>query len=404
MSETAARAGRATDFNQDPYSHEVLLDPYPYFEKLREAGPVVWLDRWKIWAFPRYKEVFEALNDWKTFSSARGVGHDDFTKDKPWRPPSLILEADPPLHTRTRGVLTRILSPVAMRKLRETFQREADILVDSLVARETFDGVVDLSEVYPIKVFPDSMGLSEEGRENLLPYGSMVFNGFGPRNDLFAAAMNGGDPIRSWVMKKCSREELAPGGFGSQIYDAVGTGELNEQEAGMLCRTFLSAGVDTTVGSIGLMMLTFARSPEQYQLLRQKPELARNAFEELLRYEAPFNQYFRTTTRPVTVAGTDIAEGTKVLLIVGSANRDPRHWQNPDAFDITRKAAGHFAFSAGIHGCVGQMLARLEGECVLNSFVRAAESLELVGDPVPRLNNTMRLFNSIPLKVRPAAQ
>jgi cytochrome P450 len=386
--------------NQDPYSHEVLLDPHSYWKQLREEGPVVWLDRWKIWALPRYKEVFESLNDWKTFTSARGVGHDDFTKEKPWRPPSLILEADPPLHTRTRGVLTRILSPVAMRRLRETYQREADALVGRLVERGTFDVVTDLSEVYPIKVFPDSMGLSDEGREHLLPYGSMVFNGFGPRNDLFTAAMNGGEPVRSWIMKKCSRSELSPGGFGSQIYDAVGAGELNEEEAGMLCRTFLSAGVDTTVGALGLMMLTIARFPDQYKLLRQRPELARNAFEEVLRFEAPFHQYFRTTTRPITIDGTNLGEGTKVLLIVGSANRDPRHWENPDAFDVTRKAAGHFAFSAGIHGCVGQMLARLEGECVLNSLIRAAESIDLDGDPVPRLNNTMRLYNSIPVKVR----
>jgi cytochrome P450 len=288
-----------------------------------------------------------------------------------------------------------------MRRLRETYQREADALVNALVGRGTFDAVTDLSEVYPLKVFPDSMGLSEEGRENLLPYGSMVFNGFGPRNDLFAAAMGGGEAVRSWIMKKCSRSEIAPGGFGSQIYDAVGAGELSEDEAGMLCRTFLSAGVDTTVGALGLMMLTFARFPDQYQLLRQRPELSRNAFEELLRFEAPFHQYFRTTTRPIEIGGIELDEGTKVLLMVGSANRDPRHWDNPDMFDITRKASGHFAFSAGIHGCVGQMLARLEGECVLNSFIRAAESIELDGDPVPRLNNTMRLFNSIPLKARP---
>ncbi|MGH6707878.1 MAG: cytochrome P450 [Bradyrhizobium sp.] len=402
MTGSAARSPTAADINQDPYSREVLLDPYPYYEQLREAGAVVWLDRWKIWAFPRYREITDALNDWKTFTSARGVGHDDFTKQEPWRPPSLILEADPPMHTRTRGVLTRIMSPVAMRRLRETFQREADILVDRLVERGTFDGVTDLAEVYPIKVFPDSMGLAEDGRENLLPYGSMVFNGFGPRNDLFVAAMEGGEPVRSWVMKKCSRSELEPGGFGSQIYDAADAGDLTEQEAGMLCRTFLSAGVDTTVGAIGLMMLTFARFPDQYKLLRENPALARGAFEEVLRFEAPFNQYFRTTTRPITVAGTELDEGTKVLLIVGSGNRDPRHWENPDAFDITRKAIGHLAFSAGIHGCVGQMLARLEGECVLNSFVRKAASIELVGEPIPRFNNTMRLFNSIPLSVRPS--
>jgi cytochrome P450 len=403
MTTNAAPHSKIADINPDPYAHEVLVDPHPYYAQLREAGAVVWLSSWKIWAMPRYREVHDSLNDWKTFTSARGVGHDDFTKQKPWRPPSLILEADPPLHTRTRGVLTRILSPVAMRRLRETFQHEANILVDGLVERGTFDAVTDLAEVYPLKVFPDSMGLSESGRENLLPYGSMVFNGFGPRNDLFHAAIDGGERVRSWIMSKCSRQELAPGGFGSQIFDAVGTGELSEDEAGMLCRTFLSAGVDTTVGAIALAMLCFSRFPDQWQVLRQRPDLVRGAFEEVLRYEAPFFQYFRATTRPVTVAGTDIEEGQKVLLIVGSANRDPRQWDDPDRFDITRKATGHMAFSAGIHGCVGQMLARLEGECILNAFLQRIDTIEPAGEPVPRLNNTMRLFNSIPIRVGRAA-
>jgi cytochrome P450 len=399
----ATHEGNVTDFNPDPYTREILADPYPYYAQLREAGAVVWLSRWKIWALPRYREVYDALYDWKTFTSAHGVGHDDFTKEKPWRPPSIILEADPPLHTRTRGVLTRILSPLAVRRLRETFQREADILVDRLVEQGTFDAAADLAEVYPLKVFPDAMGLSESGRENLLPYGSMVFNGFGPRNDLFHAAIDGGDPVRSWIMSNCSREKLADGGFGAQIFAAIDTGELSESEAGMLCRTFLSAGVDTTVGSIGLAMLCFARFPDQWQLLRQRPDLVRNAFEEVLRYEAPFIQYFRTTTRPVTIAGTPIEQGQKVLMLVASANRDPRHWNDPDRLDITRKTAGHMAFSAGIHGCVGQMLARLEGECILNAFLQRAETIEPAGEPVPRFNNTMRLFNSIPLRVRGAA-
>ena len=402
MTSAAAQDGKA-DFNSDPYSREVLADPYPYYARLREAGAVVWLPRWNIWALPRYREVHDALNDWETFSSARGVGHDDFTKDKPWRPPSIILEADPPLHTRTRGVFTRILSPLAVRRLRETFQHEANILVDRLVEQGTFDAAADLAEVYPLKVFPDAMGLPEQGRENLLPNGSMVFNGFGPRNDLFHAAIDGGDHVRSWVTSYCSREKLADGGFGSQIFDLVGTGELSESEAGMLCRTFLSAGVDTTVGSIALAMLCFSRCPEQWQRLRERPDLVRNAFEEVLRYEAPFFQYFRTTTRRVTVAGTQIEEGQKVLMLVGSANRDPRHWDDPERFDITRKTMGHAAFSAGIHGCVGQMLARLEGECILKALLERAEKIEPAGEPIARFNNTMRLFNSIPVRVRRAA-
>src|SRR6201989_1671888 len=168
----------------DPFSHAFLDNPYPHHEAIREAGPAVWLERYGIWAMARHQEVRDALTDWQTYCSGAGVGLSDFRKEPPWRPPSIILEADPPLHTRTRAVLTRILSPGAIKVLRETFESEAEILVTRLVESREFDGVADLAEAYPLKVFPDAVGISNEGRENLLPYGSMVFNSFGPRNHL----------------------------------------------------------------------------------------------------------------------------------------------------------------------------------------------------------------------------
>ena len=111
----------------DPFSDEFLTDPYPFHERLREAGPVVWLERYGLWACARHAEVQAALTDWQTFSSAAGVGIDDFRRSKPWRPPSLILEADPPLHTRSRTVMNRALSAKPMALLRERF-KEARLL------------------------------------------------------------------------------------------------------------------------------------------------------------------------------------------------------------------------------------------------------------------------------------
>ena len=117
----------------DPFSHGFLRDPYPHHESLRETGPVVWLEQYGIWTMARHQEVRDALTDWQTYCSSAGVGLSDFRKEPPWRPPSIILEADPPLHTRTRAVLTRIMSPAAINSLRETFEREADLLVARLV-------------------------------------------------------------------------------------------------------------------------------------------------------------------------------------------------------------------------------------------------------------------------------
>ena len=386
----------------DPFSHAFLSDPYPHHQAMREAGPVVWLEHYGIWAMARHQEVRDALTDWQTYCSGAGVGLSDFRKEPPWRPPSIILEADPPLHTRTRAVLTRILSPAAINILRETFAREAEALVDRLVERREFDGVADLAEPYPLKVFPDAVGLSEQGRENLLPYGTMVFNSFGPRNDLFDKAMANAGPVRDWIMSKCSRAALAPDGLGMQIFDAVDSGELMEDEAGMLVRSFLSAGIDTTVYGLGNALYCFAGHPEQWTVLRENPNLIRGSFEEVLRFEAPVQIFFRTTTKAVDVGGVQIGDGEKVLLFLAAANRDPRRWDKPDTFDVRRRAAGHMTFGTGIHGCVGQAVARLESEAIFAALAKRVVSFEMTGKPVRRLNNTLRGFDSLPLRVKAA--
>ncbi|KAE9737303.1 cytochrome P450, partial [Escherichia coli] len=143
------------------------------------------------------------LNDPLTFCSSRGVGLSDFAKETPWRPPSLILEADPPAHTRTRAVLSKVLSPAVMKRLRDGFMAAAAAKVDELVARGSFDAIPDLAEAYPLSVFPDALGLQPEGREHLIPYASLVFNAFGPPNELRQQAIERSAPHQAYVTAQC---------------------------------------------------------------------------------------------------------------------------------------------------------------------------------------------------------
>lgn len=389
--------------NVDPFSIEFLSNPYPFHEQLREAGPVVWLERYGIFAMARYEQVNPALNDWQTFCSSRGVGLSDFAKEKPWRPPSLLLEADPPLHTRTRGVLAKVLSRPALMKLREGFERKADSLVDELISLREFDGVKQLAEAFPLRVFPDAVGLASEGRENLLPYGDMAFNAFGPRNELFEKSMANASRVIEWIMAQCRREALSKDGFGAQIYAEADAGAITQDEAPLIVRSLLTAGLDTTIYGIGNSLFCFASNPDQWRLLRDDPSLARAAFEEVIRYASPVQTFFRTTTKDVEVAGVKIGEGQKVLLFLAAANRDPRKWEEPDRFNIRRRAAGHVGFGSGIHMCVGQMVARLEAEVVLTALARKVESIELTGEPKWRLNNTLRGLDTLPIAIRPVA-
>ena len=363
----------------------------------------MWLSRYGVLACARYAEVHAMLNDWQTFSSARGVGIEDFAKEKPWRLRSLVLETDPPLHDRTRKVLTRVLSPTVMKALRERFAEEADRLVGELAARGEIDAVTDLAEAYPLTVFPDAIGMPRENRRFLLPYGNMVFNSFGPRNAFFEAAVREAEPVVEWVEAQSQRSALTSVGFGAQVHAAVETGELTEDEAPKVVRSLLTAGVDTTVSGIGAAVYCLARFPEQFRKLRENPGLTRHAFEEAVRFESPVQTFFRTTTRPVEIGGVAVGEGEKVLMFLGSANRDPRRWERPDEYDIKRPLSGHVGFGNGIHACVGQLLARLEGECVLSALARKVEAIEICGPARRRYNNTMRGLASLPVRLRPAA-
>lgn len=401
MPTTTAVADGVPTSALDPYSPEFLSNPYPLHERLRDAGAVVWLERYGVCAMARHKEVHAALNDWQTFCSSAGVGISDYRKEKPWRTPSIILEVDPPHHTRSRAVLSRILSRRVLDSLREEFVRQARMLVDRLVGQTSFDGMRDLAEPYPLKVFGDAIGLPPEARENLMLYGRLQLNAFGPRNLIYEEAMAHAEPIQDWVTSICSRQALAPGGLGAQIFGAADRGEVTEDEAKLLFRAFLSAGGDTTINGIGNALYHCARNPDQWEALSQDPSLARGAFEETIRIDPPIQTFFRTTTREIEVGGLRIGENTKVMLFLASANRDPRRWENPDRFDIHRSAAGHVGFGAGIHGCIGQLIARMEGEAILTALARNVKSIKLAGEPVRRLNNTVRGWSSLPLTVQP---
>ena len=382
----------------DPFADDFLREPEPYHEQMREAGPVIFLERYGIWAMARFAGVHAALRDHRVFCSSAGVGLSDFRKEKPWRPPSLLLEADPPAHTRARRVTARALSPRVLNGLRAGFETAAEEMVAGVAERGTFDGVTDLGEAYPLKVFPDAVGLSPEGRENLLIYGNMVFNVFGPRNRLFEESTAQAEPVRAWIAEHCKRSALTRDGMGSVIYAAADVGEITEDEAGLLIRSLLSAGVDTTVHTFAWALHALASDPAQWDALRKEPSLARAVFEETLRHASPVQTFFRTTTRDVEMGGMTIPAGQKVLLFLGAANRDPREWENPDRFDIRRHAVGHVGFGSGIHACVGAAVARLEAEILLPVLARRLATLKLAGPPRPHLNNTLKGLASLPLR------
>jgi len=387
----------------DPFGPKILEDPLPFHQELRELGPVVYLSKYDLYAMGRYDEVHQALVNWQDFQSGAGVGLSNFRYEEPWRPPSLLLETDPPKHDAPRTVLASILGPRTLRGLRETWFSDAEDLVDALLETSTgsveIDAMKQIAEAFPLRVFPDAVGIAREGREHLLPYGDHLFNAFGPVNELVERGNPRVGELSAWVNAQCAREVMTKDGFGAAIWAASDRGDITPEQAPLVVRSLLSAGVDTTVQGLGAVLYALASNPEQWVALRKDPSLIRIAFDEAIRVESPVQTFFRTATRDVSVGGFTVPDGKKILMFLGSANRDPRRWEQADRFDLTRDPSGHVGFGMGIHQCVGQHIARLEAEAVLTALVARVARIEIAGETRRHHNNTMRAWDVLPMRL-----
>jgi cytochrome P450 len=391
-----------TVWDIDPYAEQTLLRLEEYYAELRERGALVYIPRYAVLASGRYRETREIFSDWKRFVSSRGVGLTDFKHAEPWRPPSLILEVDPPYHDKTRRVLVRALSARALESLKATLARTAEKLIDELLEKGTFDAVPELAELYPTTVFPAAVGLQEIDTRRLVDYGAMTFNALGPDNALRRQSLAKAADVVPWITEQCRRQRLRSEGFGAVIYAAADSGEITEEEAGMLVRSLLSAGIDTTITGLGNAVWCLAQNPDSFQQLRADPSLARAAFEETLRLTSPVHTFCRTASRDTQLGEHAIPQDAKILCVLGAANLDPEHWTEPARFDLTRKNRDHLAFGVGTHACVGQAVSKIEAEAVLGAIARQVSSIELAASPIWRAGNAIHSLGSLPVTFRRA--
>lgn len=392
---------RAPALDIDQFDLDVLLNPYPFHEILREKAPVSYVEKYDTYVTGRYDEVKAVLNDWEHFTSTYGAGLADIRKPGNWRQPGPIVEADPPNHTGIRAALSKIISPKIIRGWQEDFTAYAAKQADRVVAMGEINAAHDIAEDFVMTVFPASLGLQSHP-ENMVIVGDFNFNALGPQNALFQASAAKLASIMDWFEAAQDRDLIAPDSFSAQVYEAEDAGLIPEGVARGLVRTMLRGGMDTTISGISSALLLLAQRPEVWAGLRESRARLKMVFEETIRLETPIQSYFRTTTKPVELGGILLDAETKVQIYVAAANRDPRKWENPDVYDLHRPMAGHLAFGAGIHVCIGQMIARMEAEAVLNALLDRVARIELTGEPVYRPLNTLRTLDDLPLRLIPA--
>ncbi len=406
-SEGVALDPRIPVLDLDPYADEVIDNPYPFQKALRDAGPVVWLKQYGVYATGHFETAQEAFSDETRFLCTAGVGLTDIRKPGSLRDKNPLMEVEPEIHRRVRSNMMKIMSPVALRGMRERFDARADAIVDTVLQRGGFDAVHDLVEPYILDVFPPTVGITIDP-ETVLLFGDLNFNANGPFNDLYRGALARVEKHLPAFEDSFRRENMIPGGMGAQMYEYEDKGLFDEGTAFAFVRVLFRGGFDTTIAGLGSALLQLSQQPDTWAWLRANPDRALLAFDEALRHISPFRVSHRVTIpEGCELAGVRLEGDQKMAIFMAAANRDPRKWENPEAFDIHREGLNdHLAFGHGAHKCIGLLLARYEAEALLKAMLRRIERLELAADGAAanyKRINTLRTLAALPVTAEEAA-
>ena len=365
---------RDVDLYYDPYDFEIDNDPHPIWKRMRLEAPLYYNERYDFFALSRFDDVEPGLVDWETYRSGRGSILELIRADFEV-PSGLVLFEDPPVHDLHRGLLSRVFTPKRMGAIEPQVREFCARSLDPLVGTGGFDFVRDLGAPMPMRVIGMLLGIPEEDQQSIkerLDAGLRLTEGEAPgvSGDAVAAA---GELFADYVDWRTDHpsDDLMTDLLNAEFEDETGAQRrLTRAEVLTYVNLIAGAGNETTTRLIGWTGKLLGDHPEQRRELAADRSLVPQAIEEILRYEAPSPVQARYVARDVEHHGHQVAEGSVMLLLNGSANRDDRRFPDGDRFDIHREIGHHLSFGYGLHFCLGAALARLEGRVALDEVLR----------------------------------
>ncbi|MCZ4296447.1 cytochrome P450 [Henriciella marina] len=391
MSETLSKV---PVYEPDLFSREALKDPFPHYRQIRDLGPLVYLSSARMYALSRFDDVKVALRSADRLVSSKGNSLNDVANGmaKDSTRPGVII-SDGEMHQHLRAPLVRQMAPGAIKENRARFKEMISEQVASLKGGQTFDGVDALAKHLPLAAVSHLLGLPEEGRQNMLRWAAATFNIMGQNVEHFQEDMM--TALEGFqYLEDIDRKSLVPGSWAATLFELMDEGKLTEPEARGLMGDFMIPSLDTTIFAKGNLLYNLGKNPDQWQMIKSDPSLIPSAVLESVRHSAVVRWFSRYAETDYTEGDVHLPKGERVAIMYGSANRDERHYPDPDSFKADRNPRDQLGWGHGPHVCAGMHLARLEMEVLLEALVEQVETIE-VFDATTGANQGLFGFESV---------
>jgi cytochrome P450 len=394
-----------SDLSWDPYDVDLDTDPHPTWKRMRDEQPVYWNDRFGFFALARHADVEAAHRMPRELSSAYGTVLERMSSPgQRGDDVKRLIVMDPPEHDRLRALVSRAFTIRRVAELEPEVRRICTDLLDARAGRDGFDYLTDFGSIVPSEVISALLGVPEADRAAARDLVDRVFHiepGVGMINDTSigaAIALHAYLADQLAERRRSPRDDMMTALVEATIDEDGETRRLTDDEAIWFAHLLVAAGTETTARLLGWAVVLLDQHPEQRDMLADDPGAIPRAIEEVLRYEAPSPVQGRTATRDLEFHGTTIPEGSKVLLLTGSAGRDGRAHPDPDRFDIRRSSTAHVSFGHGVHYCIGAALARLEARVALEETFKRFPSWHVDYDRAERIHtSTVRGWSRVPI-------
>ncbi|WP_428374257.1 cytochrome P450 [Lichenicoccus sp.] len=383
-------------YPEDVFSSEALKRPFGHYRRIRDLGPVVRLKGVEAVALSRFDDVRTALQTPEIFISGEGNGFNDV-----WNMPKgpELIRMDGQEHRRLRRHLTQPMTPAALAQHRDMLKTMITNQVRKLADGNTFEAIEGIAKHLPLAAISYLVGLPEAGRQNMLRWATAIFNMVGPASPALNEDLQILLEFRDYMLS-VDPAQLPENGWAKALFDAARDGKLTVAEAQAVLGGFVAPSLDTTINAKSNLLYNLAINPAEWDKLRRNPSLISSTVMEGVRHSAVVRWFARVTSTDYQRRDIFLPQGTRVMLMFGSANRDERHYPDPDAFKVDRNPQDQLGWGSGPHICAGLHLARLEMEVLLEALVENIETME-ADEPVFSANRGLFGLQSLPMRMTP---